>query len=647
MILLDVVLGHGAEPDPAAAARPGDRAARADRPVGRRRVVGTDPDPQGLDAPGRGASSRPAPRSTCPTPAATRRALELLGAQPDDARPDQPSSPSAPTCSPTPSPARPSPSPASTGARRCPAPRPTSPPSPPTRCRRDANAPRARPRCSASRRTSSTSRPPREVLGLERRPVPARRPADRAGTRASGPLRGALMGGAALEGLVDDPEDAVALFESGSVGLASSRATTAAPSARWPAWSRRRCGCSCSRTAATGRADVLLAQRGPRQGAALRRLRPRGADPAALDGRRARPAAAGRGPRGDAPGRSTSPAILTQMLQMGDEAHNRNRAGTLMLLRDLAPAMVDARRRRRRRRRGAAVRRRQRPLLPQPRDARLQARARRRAAASTARRWSSRWPATAPTSASRSPAPATSGSPARRRSPTGLFLGDYGPDDANPDIGDSAITETAGHRRLRDGDRPGDRPLRRRLGARRAGHHPPDARDHARREPALVGAGAGVPGHARPASTSPGSAAPGSCRRSTPAWPASVAGVGQVGAGLVTPPAEIFPKALAASRRAGQASDRALVVDPGRVLAGELADRGHDLVGELAPGAAARYAVVLPRDVERRAEGDRDLGASRGRLEPTGWMSSVPASADRDDREPAVSARCATPVRPR
>ena len=26
----------------------------------------------------------------------------------------------------------------------------------------------------------------------------------------------------------------------------------------------------------------------------------------------------------------------------------------------------------------------------------------------------------------------------------GLFLGDYGPDDANPDIGDSAITETAG-----------------------------------------------------------------------------------------------------------------------------------------------------------------------------------------------------------
>ena len=48
----------------------------------------------------------------------------------------------------------------------------------------------------------------------------------------------------------------------------------------------------------------------------------------------------------------------------------------------------------------------------------------------------------------------------------GLYLGDYGPDDANPDIGDSAITETAGHRRLRDGDRARDRPVRRRLGAR-------------------------------------------------------------------------------------------------------------------------------------------------------------------------------------
>ena len=37
--------------------------------------------------------------------------------------------------------------------------------------------------------------------------------------RASGPMRGALIGAAALEGLVDDPEDAVALFEDGRFSL--------------------------------------------------------------------------------------------------------------------------------------------------------------------------------------------------------------------------------------------------------------------------------------------------------------------------------------------------------------------------------------------------------------------------------------------
>ena len=57
--------------------------------------------------------------------------------------------------------------------------------------------------------------PASEVLGLERGQfLHAGPPIE--WERASGPLRGALMGGAALEGLVDDPEDAVALFESGS-----------------------------------------------------------------------------------------------------------------------------------------------------------------------------------------------------------------------------------------------------------------------------------------------------------------------------------------------------------------------------------------------------------------------------------------------
>src|SRR3954447_6367229 len=33
-------------------------------------------------------------------------------------------------------------------------------------------------------------------------------------------------------------------------------------------------------------------------------------------------------------------AVLAQMLQMGDEAHNRNRAGSLLTLRELSPAIV-------------------------------------------------------------------------------------------------------------------------------------------------------------------------------------------------------------------------------------------------------------------------------------------------------------------
>ncbi len=44
----------------------------------------------------------------------------------------------------------------------------------------------------------------------------------------------------------------------------------------------------------------------------------------------------------DASGGVDVKAIVAQMLQMGDEGHNRNRAGTLMLLRELLPAMIDS-----------------------------------------------------------------------------------------------------------------------------------------------------------------------------------------------------------------------------------------------------------------------------------------------------------------
>src|SRR5699024_6711553 len=57
--------------------------------------------------------------------------------------------------------------------------------------------------------------PASEILGLEKGQfLHAGPPLEWA--NASGPMRGALMGAAALEGMVDDPQDAEALFQSGA-----------------------------------------------------------------------------------------------------------------------------------------------------------------------------------------------------------------------------------------------------------------------------------------------------------------------------------------------------------------------------------------------------------------------------------------------
>ena len=135
--------------------------------------------------------------------------------------------------------------------------------------------------------------------------------------------------------------------------------------------------------------------------------------------------------------------ILTQMLQMGDEAHNRNRAGTLMLLRDLSPAMVTSGRD------TADVAESLRFIggndhfflnLAMP-ACKLALDAARGIEGSTmvvamARNGTDFGIQTAGTGDEWFTGPA--------QLADGLFLGDYGPDDANPDIGDSAITETAG-----------------------------------------------------------------------------------------------------------------------------------------------------------------------------------------------------------
>jgi hypothetical protein len=136
-------------------------------------------------------------------------------------------------------------------------------------------------------------------------------------------------------------------------------------------------------------------------------------------------------------------AILAQMLQMGDEGHNRNRAGSLMALRELSPSIVavdapssDI----------AAV------LkfiggnehfylnLGMP-TAKLAMDAARGIPGSSlvtvmARNGTEFGIQTAGTGDRWFTGPA--------QTPVGLFLGDYGPEDANPDIGDSAIMETYG-----------------------------------------------------------------------------------------------------------------------------------------------------------------------------------------------------------
>ncbi|GAB3770163.1 hypothetical protein FB382_000709 [Nocardioides ginsengisegetis] len=380
--------------------------------------------------------------------------------------------------------------------------------------------------------------PASEVLGLERGQfLHAGPPIEWA--RASGPLRGALMGGAALEGLVDDPEDAVRLFETGDgVSLdpchhhaaVGPMAGVVTPS-MWmfvledPATGRRT---HCSLNEGLGKVlrygayspEVLTRLRWMREvlGPLLQRA-VRGTGPVDVTG------------------------ILTQMLQMGDEAHNRNRAGTLMLLRDLAPAMVSS---------GmdsADVAESLRFVggndhfflnLAMP-ACKLALDAARGIEGSTmvvamARNGTDFGIQVAGTGDEWFTGPA--------QVAEGLYLGDYGPDDANPDIGDSAITETAGIGgfamatapaivRLVGGSVPDALATTRRMHEITLGENP--------RWTVPVLEFQGVPS---------GIDVTRVCRTGilpqiNTGMAGRVAGVGQVGAGLVTPPADIFPAALA------------------------------------------------------------------------------------------------------
>ncbi len=235
--------------------------------------------------------------------------------------------------------------------------------------------------------------------------------------------------------------------------------------------------------------------------------------------------------------------ILTQMLQMGDEAHNRNRAGTLMLLRDLSPAMVTS---------GADTADVAESLrfiggndhfflnLAMP-ACKLALDAARGTEGSTmvvamARNGTDFGIQVAGTGDEWFTGPA--------QVADGLFLGDYGPDDANPDIGDSAITETAGIGgfamatapaivRLVGGSVPDALATSRRMHEITLGENP--------RWTIPILEFQGVPS---------GIDVTRVCRTGilpqiNTGMAGKQAGVGQVGAGLVNPPGEIFPAALA------------------------------------------------------------------------------------------------------
>jgi hypothetical protein len=356
--------------------------------------------------------------------------------------------------------------------------------------------------------------------------------------RASGPLRGALMGAAVLEDLVDTPEEAAALLEGGlHVRLE-------------PCHHRRAVGPMAGVVASNMWMFVLEdPATGARTHCTLNEglgkvLRYGAYSPEVLT--RLRWMNDVLGPLLQTAVRASDPvdvtAILGQMLQMGDEAHNRNRAGTLMLLRDLGPALVRA---------GA-------PddvaevlrfvggndhfflNLAMP-ACKLALDAARGIEGSTmvvamSRNGTDFGIQVAGTGDEWFTGPA--------QVADGLYLGDYGPDDANPDIGDSAITETAGLGGFAMATAPAI--------VRFVGGSVPDALATTRRMREItlgenprwsipVLEFAGVP---------TGIDVTKVCRTGilpqiNTGMAGRVAGVGQVGAGLVTPPEEIFPKALA------------------------------------------------------------------------------------------------------
>ena len=133
--------------------------------------------------------------------------------------------------------------------------------------------------------------------------------------------------------------------------------------------------------------------------------------------------------------------------------------------------------------------------------------------------------------------------------PRGMFVGAFGPSDANPDIGDSAITETAGIGGFAMAAAPaivrsvgGDVPMT--LRTTRAMYEITPGEHPGYQIPILEFRGTPVGIDVTKVVRT------GILPQINTAIAGAVAGTGQVGAGLVNPPERCFPAALAALARA-------------------------------------------------------------------------------------------------
>ncbi|GAA3508455.1 DUF1116 domain-containing protein [Actinomadura keratinilytica] len=302
--------------------------------------------------------------------------------------------------------------------------------------RADANA-RAVGRMLSARPHLVDVRPAAEVLGLEPGVfLHAGPPLE--WDRASGPMRGALMGAMLLEGLAGTPEEAERALARGAAtlepchhhGAVGPMAGVVSPSmwmlvVRDDAHGGTAC---CSLNEGLGKV-LRYGAYGPE---VLERLRWMGA----VLGPLLRDAVRRHGPI-DLVG------LIAQALQMGDELHNRNRAATSLLVRELGADLVacDAPRRH-----VAEVFR---FVAGNDHFFLNAAMAAAKAAADAARGVPGSTLVVAMARNGTDFGIQVSGTGDRwftgpAQVPDGLYLGSYGPADANPDIGDSAITETAG-----------------------------------------------------------------------------------------------------------------------------------------------------------------------------------------------------------